>query len=213
MSLILLIKNRKTRMNPSSAFVFDHLIVYFQRKIEFTIMRKLLMIFLLFPFFAAAQTQVKVDPWLPFQSFIGKWTGQGGGESGTGNYERSYQFIFNKKFIEVHNKSTFAPTASNAKGEVHEDLGYISYDRGLKTFHLRQFHIEGFVNEYLLDSISPDQKTLIFVTESIENIPKGWKAKETYRILSENELEETFELAEPGKEYAVYSKVRLVRVN
>ena len=65
------------------------------------------------------------------------------------------------------------------------------------------------MNQYLLDSISPDQKTIVFVTESIENIPAGWKAKETYRILSDNELEETFELAEPGKEYQVYSKVLL----
>jgi len=175
-------------------------------------MKKLLIICLLFPLIAASQTQVKVDPWTPFKSFIGDWTGQGGGEPGKGNYERSYKFILSGKFIEVRNISTFEPTASNANGEVHEDLGYISYDRALKKFRLRQFHIEGFVNQYLLDSISPDQKTIVFVTESIENIPSGWKAKETYRILSENELEETFELAEPGKEYVVYSKVLLKRV-
>lgn len=172
-------------------------------------MKKLLIICLLSPFIAISQTQVKVDPWIPFKSFIGDWTGQGSGEPGKGNYERSYQFILNGKFIEVRNKSTFEPTTSNTKGEVHEDLGYISFDRSLKKFRLRQFHIEGFVNQYLLDSISPDQKTIVFVTESIENIPAGWKAKETYRILSENELEETFELAEPGKVYEVYSKVLL----
>lgn len=175
-------------------------------------MKNLLLICLLFPFIAVAQNAVKVDPWIPFQSFIGVWTGQGSGEPGIGTYERSYKFILNGKFIEVRNKSTFEPTASNAKGEVHEDLGYISYDRSLKKFRLRQFHIEGFVNEYLLDSISPDQKTIVFVTESIENIPSGWKAKETYRVLSENELEESFELAEPGKDYAVYSKVLLKKV-
>jgi hypothetical protein len=175
-------------------------------------MKKLLLIFILFPFFAAAQTQVKVDPWIPFKSFIGIWTGQGGGEPGTGTYERSYQFILNNKFIEVRNKSTYPPSASNAKGEIHEDLGFISYDRSLKKFRLRQFHVEGFVNQYLLDSSSQDQKTIVFVTESIENIPTGWKAKETYRILSENELEETFELAEPGKGYEVYSKVLLKKV-
>ena len=175
-------------------------------------MKKLLVIGLLFPLFAAAQTQVKVDPWIPFKSFIGEWIGQGGGEPGKGNYERSYQFILNGKFIEVRNKSTYPPSASNAKGEVHEDLGYISFDRSLKKFRLRQFHIEGFVNQYLLDSISPDKKMMVFKTESIENIQAGWKAKETYRILNETELEETFELAEPGKEYEIYSKVLLKRV-
>ena len=119
-------------------------------------MKNILIICLLFPFIAAAQNNVKVDPWIPFKSFIGEWTGQGGGEPGKGNYERSYKFILNGKFIEVHNKSTFEPTASNAKGEVHEDLGYISYDRSKKTFRLRQFHIEGFVNEYLLVSCQLD---------------------------------------------------------
>ncbi|HAQ20946.1 MAG TPA: hypothetical protein DCR40_17190 [Prolixibacteraceae bacterium] len=175
-------------------------------------MKKLLIICILFPFALTGQNTVNADQWIPFNSFFGEWTGQGGGESGIGTYERSYQIILNGKFIEVRNKSTYPPSASNAKGEVHEDLGYISYDRALKKLRLRQFHIEGFVNEYFLDSISPDQKLMVFVTESIENIPSGWKAKETYRILSENELEETFELAEPGKEYAGYSKVLLKRV-
>ena len=92
---------------------------------------------------------------------------------------------------------------------MHEDLGYFSYDKSLKKFKLRQYHIEGFVNEYVLDSISPDKKTIVFQTYEIENIPKGFKAKETYRILSENEIEETFELAEPGKPFEVYSKVLL----
>jgi len=76
---------------------------------------------------------------------------------------------------------------------------------------LRQFHIEGFVNQFKLDSISPDKKTLVFITESIENIPTGFRARETYRKLSDNEIEETCEIAEPGKEFSVYSKVKLVR--
>ena len=81
---------------------------------------------------------------------------------------------------------------------MHEDIGYFSYDKGLKKFKLRQFHVESFVNEFVLDSISTDGKTIVFITIAIENIPKGWRAKETYRFISENEFEETFELADPG---------------
>ena len=76
---------------------------------------------------------------------------------------------------------------------------------------LRQFHIEGFVNQFKLDSISPDRKTIAFITESIENIPKGFRAKETYRVISDNEMEEIFELAEPNKDFTLYTKVNLVR--
>ncbi|MFZ5946821.1 MAG: heme-binding beta-barrel domain-containing protein [Stygiobacter sp.] len=157
------------------------------------------------------QTTKKDSIWLPLKPFIGQWAGEGGGEPGKGKYERSYQFILNKNFIEIQNKSTYPPTAKNPKGEVHEDIGYFSYDKNIKKFKLRQFHIEGFVNEFILDSISSDKKTIVFLTVAIENIPDGWKAKETYRLINENEIEETFELAEPNKNFEVYSKVNLVR--
>ena len=94
---------------------------------------------------------------------------------------------------------------------MHEDVGYFSYDNGRKTFILRQFHVEGFVNQFRIDSVSRDRKTIVFISESIENIPSGYRAKETYRIISDNEIEETFEIAEPNKHCAVYSRVKLVR--
>ena len=154
-----------------------------------------------------AQSTKRASIWLPVQHFVGTWAGEGGGEPGQGKYERSYQFVLNKPFIEIRNKSTYPPTTQNPKGETHEDIGYFSYDNSRKVFILRQFHAEGFVNQFRPDSISPDKKTIVFPTESIKNIPKGWRAKETYRILSDNEIEETFELAEPEKEFSVYSNL------
>ena len=76
---------------------------------------------------------------------------------------------------------------------------------------LRQFHGEGFVNHYVLDSVSLDGKFMTFETESIENIPRGWRARETYRIADNDEFVETFELAEPGKEFVIYSETHLKR--
>lgn len=67
--------------------------------------------------------------WLPLKTFIGSRTGDSEGQPGKGRYERSYQFVLNKKFIEVRNKSTYAPSTDKPKGELHEDLGYISYDQ------------------------------------------------------------------------------------
>lgn len=174
-------------------------------------MKKLFLLLVLFPSFLLAQTSKKDSIWLPLKPFIGQWVGEGGDGPGKGKYERSYQFILNKNFIEIRNRSEFQPTAKNPKGEVHEDIGYFSFDKSAKKFKLRQFHVEGFVNEYILDSISADKKTIVFLTYAIENIPKGWKAKETYCLLNENEIEESFELAEPDKAFEVYSKVKLVR--
>ncbi len=173
--------------------------------------KQLIAIFLLISTVSFAQTSKQDSIWNPMTYFIGEWTGISEGQPGTGKYERAYQFVLNKNFIEIKNKSTWLPTKENPKGEVHEDFGYISYDKVRKTFVLRQFHIEGFVNQYRLDSISPDRTTIVFVSENIENIPNGWRAKETYRLISSSQYTETFELAEPNKTFEIYTKAILKR--
>lgn len=162
--------------------------------------------------FGQSRAKASLDSaWLPMKQFLGTWTGTGGGQPGTGRYQRTYQFVLNGNFLEIRNRSAYPPTEKNPNGEVHEDLGYLFYDKARKTFLLRQMHIEGFANDYVLDSLSSDGKTMVFLSENIVNIPKGWKAKETYRFTGTGEVEETFELAAPGKPFEVYSKVKLNR--
>ena len=157
-----------------------------------------------------AQSAQQSDLWEPLKYFVGSWEGTGKGQPGDGKIEREYQFVLNGKFLQAKNKSTYPPQEKNPKGEVHEDWGLFSYDRGRKQFVLRQFHVEGFVNQYKQD-LAASNKMLIFVTESIENIPPGWRAKESYRILNNDEFVEVFELAAPGKEFEVYTENRFKR--
>ena len=63
-----------------------------------------------------------------------------------------------------------------------------------------------------MDSVTADGKLLEFTTVRIENIPAGWRAKESIHILSPDEFVETFSLAPPGKDFAVYAETRLKRV-
>ncbi len=67
------------------------------------------------------------------------------------------------------------------------------------------------MNEYTLESASADGKALEFVTKRIENL-SGFRAKKVYRILSVDEIEETFLLAAPGKDFELYTTSRLTRV-
>ena len=53
---------------------------------------------------------------------------------------------------------------------------------------------------------------LVFESEALENVPSGWKARETYEIVSADEFIETFELAQGADAYEVYSKARFKRV-
>ncbi len=52
---------------------------------------------------------------------------------------------------------------------------------------------------------------MVFISESIENIPNGWRAKETYTLTNENEFVEIFELTVSNKEFELYSNTTLKR--
>jgi hypothetical protein len=145
------------------------------------------------------------------RTLLGSWEGNAQGEPGSGKSAREYRLTLCDRFFQVNGKSTYPPQEKNPKGEVHEDVGFISYDKTAQKLVLRQFHIEGFVNHYVLDSISEDGRTIVFLTAAIENIPAGWRGRETYQIVSDNEFVETFALAEPGKEFATYSETRFRR--
>ena len=114
------------------------------------------------------------------------------------------------RFIRVKNRSIYPPQAKNPKGENHEDEGFFSFDRARKRLVLRQFHVEGFVNTYAQE-LEAKPSTVVFVTEGIENIPAGYRARETYIVHSPDEIEEVFELAEPGKVFELYSRTKLKR--
>lgn len=150
--------------------------------------------------------------WTSFKHFIGSWEGSGQGQAGYSRVERKYEFVLNSRFIFVRNKSTYDPQEKNPNGEIHEDWGLISYDSARETYIFRQFHVEGFVNQYVLDKIAKAGQTLCFVTEGIENISPGWKARETYQILGPDEFTEVFELAPPDKEFELYTENRFQRV-
>ncbi len=148
------------------------------------------------------------EAWDALKYFVGSWEATERGDPGVGRGEREYQYVLGAKFLEVRNTSRWEPTDQNPKGEVHEDWGFYSYDRQRGTVVFRQFHIEGFVNQYALDPASSDPRTFVFQTEQIENLPRDWRARETLRILGEDEFEEMFELAAPGKDFEVYTESR-----
>ena len=52
----------------------------------------------------------------------------------------------------------------------------------------------------------------MFESEALENVPPGWKARETYTLVSPDEFIETFELASGAGAYEVYSTARFKRV-
>ena len=151
------------------------------------------------------------DPFVRIDFLVGRWEGTSEGKPGKGTVRRDYTRVLNRRFIQVQNRNEYPPQSENPKGEIHEDQGWFSYDRARKRIVFRQFHVEGFVNQYVEDpgSTSPG---IVFITEALENIPSGWRARETYIVLGPDEFEEVFELSEAGKPFELYSRARLKRV-
>jgi hypothetical protein len=54
--------------------------------------------------------------------------------------------------------------------------------------------------------------TIVFVTESIKNIPKGWRCRETYTLNEANEFSQAFDMAEPGKNFEPYTRASFKRL-
>jgi hypothetical protein len=94
------------------------------------------------------------DRWKPLRFFIGTWEGEVTGQPGNGKAQREYSFVLNDRFIHIVNRSSYPPQDKNPKGETHEDVGFFSYDKAAKKFVLRQFHIEGFVNQFDSETIA-----------------------------------------------------------
>lgn len=140
------------------------------------------------------------------QFMIGTWRGTSSGEPGNGTVERECMRVLNDRFVECRTTVTYPAQEKNPKGEVHVERAIYSFDKKAKKLRLRQFHGEGFVNSYV------ESDPLTYETVEIENIPAGWRARETYKPSSPDTYEETFELSGPGKDFAVYSRSKLERV-
>ena len=153
------------------------------------------------------------DLWRPFRFLLGTWSGTGTGKVGESRVERQCDLVLNGQFIRVMDRAIYEPQELNPKGEVHENIGYISYDRQRERYVLREFHVEGYVNQYVLEPWDPGAKRFVFVTEAAENIPQGLEARTTYQVLGPDRFREIFELRKPDGEWACFITTELSRVS
>jgi hypothetical protein len=115
----------------------------YQEQWRVNMVQRILVLIVLLPILVAAQTDQKKDIWEPLKFLEGTWKGE---DPGLSKVSQVYKFVLNGKFLHMKTRSVFEPTEKNPKGEVHEDFGIFSYDQGRKTFVMRGFYVEGFVN-------------------------------------------------------------------
>jgi hypothetical protein len=179
---------------------------YFRGEIP---MRRYLLVFIIIlPSLVIAQPQEKDDIWASFRFLEGKWIEE---KPGVSKVAQVYEFMFNGKYLKMRTRAVFEPTEKMPKGDVHEDLGIFSYDQARKSFVFRQFHIEGFVIEYVLEKRDEKTNELTFISEMIENAPPGTKAKEVFKFINKDEFEQSFHVAWPDQDYVCFALNKLRR--
>ena len=159
-----------------------------------------------------AQEKEIPEKWKPFNFLIGKWEGRADGKWGVSSVTREYEYLMDSTFIFGKNRSLYEKQEKNPQGEIHVNWNIFSYDKARKKFVLRQFHGEDITNTYIADSSEVADGRIEFETEHIENFIPGWKAKEVYQIINEDEFIEIFYLAGPGKEYKEFVRGTFTRV-
>jgi hypothetical protein len=169
---------------------------------EMSMMKRLML--LVIPLLLTAQSDDGADVWEPIRYFVGTWEGTSTGKAGEGQGERTYEFIMNSTYLHCRNSMEFEPREQNPEGEVHEDWAFFSYDQGREMLVMRQFNVEGFINQFTLDSLSSDNTTLFLNTEHSENSPPGLLARYTFEIRGEDEFVEIFEIGFAGQEYSCW---------
>lgn len=171
--------------------------------------KKILLFFLLT---ITLSLQGQESRWESLNYFPGSWKGHETGKAGIGEGSRTYEFIMDGVYLFADNTSKFEPQEKNPEGELHKDWAFISYDKSRNLLALREFHSEGFVIQYILDSLESNEKKYVFISEAVKNAPPGMRAKVTIEIKSENEFLETFDLAFPGKDYVEFLRNHWTRL-
>jgi hypothetical protein len=176
-------------------------------------MRKVSLLFVLVSFGAiCGAAQPPADGLAELRWLIGEWRGVGEGDPGTSGSERHVEAFLDGKFIHAHGRSVYPKQEKNPKGEIHQQLDVWSFDRARALIVLRQFDTLGFVCTYLLDKSASAPDRWVLVAESLENVPKGWKARYVITRKADDEYHEVLELDPDGKGFKPYVTNRFLRI-
>jgi hypothetical protein len=175
-------------------------------------MRSTLLICTLLGAAAASAAEPAKDGLADLRWMQGEWRGVGEGDPGTSASERHVKSYLNDQYIGANGRSVYPKQEKNPKGEVHEQLGIWSFDHARGLIVMREFDTLGFVGTYVLDKAASAADRWVLVAESLENVPKGWKARYVVTRKSADEYQEMLELDPDGKGFKPYVTNRFLKV-
>jgi hypothetical protein len=141
-----------------------------------------------------SQQSVNWDKW---NWLIGEWKGEGSGQPGQGGGTFSFTFDLDKNII-VRNSHSEYPASENRPAVVHDDLMIVYPDfQGIPTKAI-YFDNEGHTINY---SIAYSEKTIVFLSEKINNAPFF---RLTYTLFDNGSVNTKFEMSQDGENFTTY---------
>ena len=157
------------------------------------------------------------NPLESLQFLIGEWQGDSVESQGNSvsalespRAHREFQRMLNDRYIRIESHEMHISEPRQPTQPPHDTIGIVSFDTARQKLVLRQFHTDGSIIQYSTDPYVKGRK-LIFLSEAVENMPPGFRARTTYDVIAPDELEEVVERGEPGAEFRVYSRSRVKR--
>lgn len=158
----------------------------------------------------ADPSESKPDPLASIACIVGEWTGVGEGQPGVSASVRVTTREHDDQFIRVEGRSVYPRQEKNKTGEVHTSTDWWSFDHARGRIVLRQFDNLGFVSTYVQDLAASTEGRVVLVSEHLENVPAGWRARYAYTCPAEDSYHELFEL-DSGKGFETYVSGRFLR--
>ena len=146
--------------------------------------------------------------WAPFESLLGDWVGEGGGQPGQGAGGFSFQLDLQNHILVRKNYAAYPP-ANGRPAFRHDDLMVVYRESENSPLKAVYFDSEGHVIHYSV-AVSSDQKTFEFVSEVQPSNPRY---RFTYVKTASDSLALKFEIAPPGKPdaFATYIEAKARR--
>ena len=159
---------------------------------------------------SAASAQPAADRLAPVAWLVGQWEGVGEGQPGRSASTRQAERLHGSRFLMVRGRSVYPKQEANRSGDVHGQLDIWSFDRARGLLVMRQFDTLGFVSTYVQDRAASVDGRIVLVSEHMENVPAGWRARYTFSHPAPDEYHELFEL-DSGSGFQTYVSNRFLR--
>lgn len=153
--------------------------------------------------------QAPSDPWAPVRALEGTWAGQGEGFGQTSDVTHEWRFVMGGSFLRLETRSV--TNSGTGNGEVHEDVGYVSWSDDDSVLRFRQFLSEGYVNTYRVEVAVDRERTLNFEPEASEGAG-GMLARLTFTFLTDDSYEAVLQLGRKGQEFKACQTMLMHRV-